>query len=69
MIAAGRRDGSMYAMLEREAAGGWVAVALALIGKLPAEEVSANLHWLKQVMETGHVTDTSDAVAGKFARG
>jgi hypothetical protein len=43
--------------------------ALALIGKLPAEEVSANLHRLKQVMETGHVTDTSYAVAGKFARG
>jgi uncharacterized membrane protein len=43
--------------------------ALALIGKFPAEEVSANLHRLKQVMETGHVTDTSYAVAGKFGRG
>jgi hypothetical protein len=28
-------------------------VALALIGKFPAEEVTANLHRLKQVMETG----------------
>lgn len=43
--------------------------ALALVGKFPAEEVSANLHRLKQVMETGHVTDTSYAVAGKFDRG
>ncbi len=32
--------------------------ALALIGKFPAEEVSSNLHRLKQVMETGRVTDT-----------
>lgn len=42
-------------------------VALALIGKFPAEEVTANLHRLKQVMETGNVTDTSYAVAGKFS--
>ena len=42
--------------------------ALALIGKFPAEEVTANLHRLKEVMETGHVTDTSYAVAGKFGR-
>ena len=41
--------------------------ALALIGKFPAEEVSANLHRLKQVVETGRVTDTSYSVAGKFA--
>ena len=40
--------------------------ALALIGKFPAEEVSANLHRLKQVMETGKVTDTSYSVRGKF---
>src|SRR5262245_48003740 len=33
--------------------------ALALLGKVPAEEVSANLHRLKEVMETGQVTDTS----------
>lgn len=39
---------------------------LALIGKFPAEEVSANLHRLKEVLETGHVTDTSYAVDGKF---
>ncbi len=33
--------------------------ALALVGKFPAEEVSSNLHRLKEVMETG--------MAGKFA--
>jgi len=43
--------------------------ALALIGKSPAEEVVANLHRLKQVLETGRVTDTSHAVAGKFGLG
>jgi len=42
--------------------------ALALIGKFPTEEVSANLHRLKELMETGKVTDTSYSVAGKFAR-
>jgi uncharacterized membrane protein len=41
--------------------------ALALIGKFPAREVSANLRRLKELMETGRVTDTSYAVAGKFA--
>jgi uncharacterized membrane protein len=43
-------------------------VALALIGKFPAKEVSSNLHRLKEVMETGRVTDTSYSVAGKFAQ-
>jgi uncharacterized membrane protein len=43
-------------------------VALALIGKFPAEEVSANLHRFKELMETGKVTDTSYSVAGKFAQ-
>jgi uncharacterized membrane protein len=42
--------------------------ALALIGKFPAEEVSSNLHRLKELMETGRVTDTSYSVAGKFAQ-
>ncbi len=42
-------------------------VALALIGHFPAEEVSSNLHRLKELMETGTVTDTSYSVAGKFA--
>src|SRR5260370_3608320 len=42
--------------------------ALALLGKFPAEEVAANLHRLKQVMEEGRVTDTSYSVAGKFAQ-
>lgn len=40
--------------------------ALALMGKFPAEEVSSNLHRLKEVMETGRVIDTSYAVKGKF---
>jgi uncharacterized membrane protein len=42
--------------------------ALALIGKFPAQEVTSNLHRLKQVMETGRVTDTSYAVSGKFTQ-
>jgi uncharacterized membrane protein len=42
--------------------------ALALIGKFPTEEVASNLHRLKEVMETGSVTDTSYSVPGKFAR-
>jgi len=42
--------------------------ALALIGTFPAEEVSANLRRLKEVMETGSVSDTSYAVAGKFVQ-
>jgi uncharacterized membrane protein len=42
--------------------------ALALIGKFRAEEVSANLHRLKELMETGSVTDTRYSVAGKFAQ-
>ena len=40
--------------------------ALALMGKFPAEEVSANLQRFKQVVETGKVTDTSYSVSGKF---
>jgi uncharacterized membrane protein len=42
--------------------------ALAVIGKFPAEEVSSNLRRLKQLMESGRVTDTSYAIAGKFDR-
>lgn len=42
--------------------------ALTLVGKPPAKEVAANLRRLKQVMETGEVTDTDRAVAGKFNR-
>jgi uncharacterized membrane protein len=41
--------------------------ALALMGRFPAEEVAANLHRLQQLLETDRVTDTSYAVAGKFA--
>lgn len=41
--------------------------ALALIGKVPAEEVRSNLRRLKEVMEAGRVTDTSHSVPGKFA--
>jgi uncharacterized membrane protein len=43
-------------------------VSLALIGKFPAREVAANLHRLKEVMETGQVTDTSHSVERKFGR-
>jgi uncharacterized membrane protein len=42
--------------------------ALALIGKFPAEEVFANLHRLKQVLETGRVSDTSYSVKDKFSQ-
>src|SRR5262249_44054973 len=42
-------------------------VGLAVIGKYPMEEVTSNLHRLKEIMETGKVTDTSYAVPGKFA--
>jgi len=41
--------------------------ALALIGKFPLQEMRSNLHRLKEVMETGSVSDTSYSVAGKFA--
>jgi uncharacterized membrane protein len=40
--------------------------ALALIGKFPAQESPANLHRLKELLETGKVTDTTYAVPGKF---
>ena len=46
--------------------GTWGRIALALIGKFPVEEVTSNLYRLKEVMETGRVTDTSYAVKGKF---
>lgn len=39
---------------------------LALIGKPAAKEVAANLHRLKEVLETGRVCDLSYAVPGKF---
>src|SRR5262245_10089541 len=41
--------------------------ALAPVGRFPAEEVAANLRRLQHLIETGYVTDTSYAVAGKFA--
>ena len=41
-------------------------MALALIGKFPAREVRANLQRLKELLETGHVSDTTYAAAGKF---
>ncbi|MET8835893.1 SRPBCC family protein [Micromonospora sp. NPDC004540] len=43
-------------------------IALTLVGKPPAAEVAANLRRLKQLLETGEVTDTEHAVAGKFGR-
>ena len=43
-------------------------IALSLVGKPPGAEVAANLRRLKQLIETGVVTDTDHAVAGKFDR-
>jgi len=40
--------------------------ALALIRKFRDAEVSANLHRLKQVKETGSLKDRSCSVAGEF---
>jgi hypothetical protein len=54
----------VYILASRPGGG----AAVALIGKFPAEEVSSNLHRLKEVMETGTVTDTSYSVAGKIPR-
>ncbi len=42
-------------------------IALDLIGKPPAEEIQANLLRLKELLETGKVTNTQHAVAGKFS--
>lgn len=39
---------------------------MALFGKPAAKEVAANLQRLKELLETGQVTDQSYAVAGKF---
>ncbi|HXP00561.1 MAG TPA: SRPBCC family protein [Luteibacter sp.] len=39
---------------------------LAWMGKPAAKEVAANLHRLKEVLETGRVSDRSYAVPGKF---
>ncbi|MFC3503894.1 hypothetical protein ACFOOK_23400 [Micromonospora krabiensis] len=48
--------------------GGLGRAALALVGKPPAAEVAATLRRLKQILETGQVTDTEHAVTGKFDR-
>jgi uncharacterized membrane protein len=40
--------------------------ALAVIGKFPDKESPANLNRLKELLETGKVTDTSYAVPHKF---
>jgi uncharacterized membrane protein len=42
--------------------------ALAVIRKFSDKEVASNLNRLKELMETGRVTDTSYSVAGKFDR-
>jgi uncharacterized membrane protein len=46
--------------------GGFGRAALGMIGKHPREEVTANLHRLKELLETGTITDMSYAVPGKF---
>jgi uncharacterized membrane protein len=43
--------------------------ALRMIGKPPAAEIEANLNRLKQLLETGRVTDTRHSVRGKFDSG
>jgi uncharacterized membrane protein len=48
--------------------GGLGRAVLAVIRKCPDKEVAADLNRLKELMETGRVTDTSFAVAGKFGR-
>jgi uncharacterized membrane protein len=40
--------------------------ALALVGKHPAAEVHSNLNRLKQLLETGQVSDRSNSISGKF---
>jgi uncharacterized membrane protein len=50
----------------RSALGPLGRAALALVGKSPQQEVTANLHRLEQLLETGRVTDTRYAVRGKF---
>lgn len=68
-FATGRKAGETEVReVMKEPLGTLGRAALALIGKFPAKEVTANLHRLKQVMETGRVTDTSYAVAGKFTQ-
>jgi uncharacterized membrane protein len=42
--------------------------ALGLIGKFPRQEMASNLNRLKELLETGRVTDASYSVAGKFGR-
>lgn len=39
---------------------------LRAVGKPPAEEIAANLNRLRQLLETGAVTDTRHAVRGRF---
>ena len=43
-------------------------MALALIGKFPTREVRANLQRLKELLETGRVSDTTYAADGKFGK-
>jgi uncharacterized membrane protein len=57
-FAAGPRVGSTHLReILRTPFGKMGRVALALLGKDPAQEVPANLGRLKQLMETGRVTD------------
>lgn len=49
-----------------EPGGKVTQAALAVIGKNPVKEVHHNLNRLKQYLETGRVTDTENAVSGKF---
>jgi uncharacterized membrane protein len=42
---------------------------LATMGKHPAAEVHSNLQRLRQLIESGRVTDTSNSIPGKFNQG
>jgi uncharacterized membrane protein len=42
--------------------------ALTAVGKSPTREVRANLHRLKELLESGTVADTRHSVRGKFRR-
>jgi uncharacterized membrane protein len=68
-FSAGAAPGETQVREVMKAPGGPLVMdALALVGKFPAQEVSANLHRLKQILETGRVTDPTYAVSGKFPK-
>ncbi|WP_329459591.1 SRPBCC family protein [Streptomyces sp. NBC_01497] len=61
-----RADGTKVREVMTLPLGKFAQAGLSLIGKPPADEIAANLNRLKQLMETGKVTDLRHAVPGKF---